>query len=613
MSHVEENQENALAVYNAGMPPVAVDPSAMPTFCTIQGSEIICNSSSINSLNSVAIVTSSGQITFVPTIVSAVPCDATVPTNAVLPSVPTKKTRKKAQAIIKRAPVAIAPKPVFTLTIPAPESSSQVSDAVSSAVSEAVSEYVEEFRVSDFSENQQSSVGSQIVTSSPAPSQPKPMKKLKSHQPLRKKARRNWRTDGKIVETPQNPAKSIAKPSSAGATPQITSAMAELLKIAQEACKTMNIPNEEPPAEAEVSQSPEVVFTTPTPDASGFVTTPTSTRRRSHVRQLNFGESPEVPAVTDKSAEKSSTVQTKRSEIPWDLALRNAVATSSTANPPPSDDQIFATPKGKAKRARKHSPPPMTEAVNETTANDPGNVVDSSTSTCSTTSEPIISSTPFEKTAKNVAQQTPHLCATTDTTYADLVAASILNEMANTPMKEITTVEVAKEQTEERIVELSIPEPEGQVSSLSCFGMSFLNREETVTQQQQPALPVLATPRKEADEIVANSLIDLAAHCDGQNSTSFGAWDGEIPRTPQIRLDLTSSTSPFQVSLTKGFRFLPAADSPSLAVPATPCIFEANSTNNSIETPYTGFYQFPSVLNTPRYDPLFCINLRSLI
>ena len=594
LSNIEENQENALVPYNAEMPPV-VEPTPMSTtYCTIQ--DIICHPSSTNSLNSVAIVTSSGQITLVPTIVSAVPSEAN---NSILAPAPTKNTRKKRAAVVRRAPVAIAPKPVFTITIPEPESSNQISTAVASAVSEAVSEYVEEFRASDVADTRllnrkdQQSTEVQIIATSPGPSNPKPMPKMRTKRPLSKKPRKNWRTDGKIVEKLPNPSKPTPNP-----PPQITSVMAELLKIAQEACKTMNIPEEQPPAE--VPQSPEVVFNTPAPDSSDFVTTPTSTRRRSHVRQLNFGESPELLASVSKSTEKSPAVLKRRSEIPWDLALRNTIAVPPAADPP--SDGHFSTPKGKAKRARKHSSPPPAEVVNEVSSNNPGDVADSSTSASSTTSEqiPVISSTHLEKTA-NVVQPTPLLCATTDNTYADLVAAPILNEMANTPMKEITSNEVATGPAEERIVELGIPETsESQKPNLSSFGIGILHPQEPASQQHL-SLPVLATPRKDADEVAASSLSNLAAQCDGQSSTSFGAWDGEIPRTPQIRLDLTSSTSPFQVSLTKGFRFLPAADSPSLAVPATPCIFEASNTNSSIETPYTGFYQFPSVLNTPRY------------
>jgi hypothetical protein len=125
--------------------------------------------------------------------------------------------------------------------------------------------------------------------------------------------------------------------------------------------------------------------------------------------------------------------------------------------------------------------------------------------------------------------------------------------------------------------------------------MNIINLEEPVI--QQPLL-VLATPQKEITKNVAvvNSF------------NSFGPWAGEIPRTPQIRLDLTSTASPFQVLLTKGFRFLPAAESPNL--PATPRIFEVNA--SSVETPYTGVYQFPSVLCTPRLVSsgltfLFCL------
>ena len=532
LSNIEENQENALVPYNAEMPPV-VEPTPMSTtYCTIQ--DIICHPSSTNSLNSVAIVTSSGQITLVPTIVSAVPSEAN---NSILAPAPTKNTRKKRAAVVRRAPVAIAPKPVFTITIPEPESSNQISTAVASAVSEAVSEYVEEFRASDVADTRllnrkdQQSTEVQIIAASPGPSKPKPLPKMRTKRPLSKKPRKNWRTDGKIVEKLPNPSKPTPNP-----PPQITSVMAELLKIAQEACKTMNIPEQEPPAE--VPQSPEVVFNTPAPDSSDFVTTPTSTRRRSHVRQLNFGESPELPVSVSKSTEKSPAVLKRRSEIPWDLALRNTIAVPPAADPP--SDGHFATPNGKAKRARKHSSPPPAEVVNEVSSNNPGDVADSSTSASSTTSEqiPVISSTPLEKTA-DVVQPTPHLCATTDNTYADLVAASILNEMANTPMKEIASNEVATGPAEERIVELSIPETtESQEPNLSSFGIGILHPQEPASQQHL-SLPVLATPQKDTDEVAASSAL--------------------------------------------------------------------------FEKPYTGFDQFPAVLNTPRYLSYNCICTRFIL
>ena len=532
LSNIEENQENALVPYNAEMPPV-VEPTPMSTtYCTIQ--DIICHPSSTNSLNSVAIVTSSGQITLVPTIVSAVPSEAN---NSILAPAPTKNTRKKRAAVVRRAPVAIAPKPVFTITIPEPESSNQISTAVASAVSEAVSEYVEEFRASDVADTRllnrkdQQSTEVQIIAASPGPSKPKPLPKMRTKRPLSKKPRKNWQTDGKIVEKLLNPSKPVPNPPS-----QITPLMAELLKIAQEACKTMNIPEQESPAE--VPQSPEVVFNTPAPDSSDFVTTPTSTRRRSHVRQLNFGESPELPVSVSKSTEKSPAVLKRRSEIPWDLALRNTIAVPPATAP--SSNGHFSTPKGKAKRARKHSSPPPAEVVNEVSSNNPGDVADSSTSASSTTSEqiPVISSTHLEKTA-NVVQPTPLLCATTDNTYADLVAAPILNEITNTPMKEITSNKIEKGPAEERIVELGIPETsESQKPNLSSFGIGILHPQEPASQQHL-SLPVLATPQKDTDEVAASSAL--------------------------------------------------------------------------FEKPYTGFDQFPAVLNTPRYLSYNCICTRFIL
>ena len=479
-------------------------------------------------------MTSSGQITLVPTIVSAVPSEAN---NSILAPAPTKNTRKKRPVVVRRPPIAIAPKPVFTITTPEPEGSNQISAAFASAVSEAVSEYVEEFRASDVADTRllnrkdQQSTEVQIIATSPGPSKPKPMPKMRTKRPLSKKPRKNWQTDGKIVEKLLNPSKPVPNPPS-----QITPLMAELLKIAQEACKTMNIPEQESPAE--VPQSPEVVFNTPAPDSSDFVTTPTSTRRRSHVRQLNFGESPELPVSVSKSTEKSPAVLKRRSEIPWDLALRNTIAVPPATAP--SSNGHFSTPKGKAKRARKHSSPPPAEVVNEVSSNNPGDVADSSTSASSTTSEqiPVISSTHLEKTA-NVVQPTPLLCATTDNTYADLVAAPILNEITNTPMKEITSNKIEKGPAEERIVELGIPETsESQKPNLSSFGIGILHPQEPASQQHL-SLPVLATPQKDTDEVAASSAL--------------------------------------------------------------------------FEKPYTGFDQFPAVLNTPRYLSYNCICTRFIL
>lgn len=530
-----------------------VEPSTIaPSIFTVQNPDLIENSSVINGLNSVAILTSSGQITLVPTIISAIPAD---------PEPSLREKRKKKIPIVRR-PVAIAPKPIFTITIPAPDRNYQFPN---------VSEIIEQ-RVEDQQQPADCNIENINVASSPGPSTTKPMK-VKS-RPLAKSRRK------RVLKT-TNPAEEL-----------ITPGLAALFKIAQEygSSASKNIPDQEAVGEKEPLKSPDVVFDSPLRNSTDFVTTPTSTRRLSHVRQLNFGESPEL---SNKPA--SPAVRPERSEIPWDLALRNAIAA-----PAPPDSEIFATPKGKAKRRRRSSPAAVieTESVEKNSPCDP--VASTSTSIPQQTSFSDSSKTTEKNvTADVVSEETPRLCNSSDPQHADLVAASILHEMANAPVIETTSAESLKQIA----LENTINERIASESNLPHFGMDIINREEQVIQQP---LPVLATPRKEITENEAglNSLNSVAHAmlCDGQsNSTSFGAWDGEIPRTPQIRLDLTSSTSPFQVSLTKGFRFLPTAESPSLPVPATPCIVEVNSSNNSIETPYTGFYQFPSVLSTPRF------------
>jgi hypothetical protein len=258
--------------------------------------------------------------------------------------------------------------------------------------------------------------------------------------------------------------------------------LAALLKIAQEFGST-SISNQDQEAvrEKEPLKSPDVVF-----DSPDFITTPTSTRRLSHVRQLNFGESPEL---SNKPASTSpfSVVHPKRSEIPWDLALRNVIAA-----PPPPDSEIFATPKGKAKRRRKSSPAP----VEKTSSIDP--VPNTSTlPTIPQQTSTFLSSTPLDQNAVTGTdpEPTPRLCDNTDSSYADLVAASILHEMANTPVIETTSVESSKPTSQEnRVQERVVPEP-----NLSHFGMDIVNREEPIIQQP---LPVLETPRKEMVENV---------------------------------------------------------------------------------------------------------------
>ena len=156
---------------------------------------------------------------------------------------------------------------------------------------------------------------------------------------------------------------------------------------------------------------------------------------------------------------------------------------------------------------------------------------------------------------------------------SDLEAAAILLELANNSATLVTANKVAEELAEEN--ELGIPElTESQ--ELSSFGMDVLNHDEVVNQQRL-SVPVLATSPMETDEIVASSLSNSSALRYGGSSSSFS----EIPQTPQMSSDLTSSTSPLQESPPiQVFHFLPHEDSPNLAASSTSFSFVSNAEAN---------------------------------
>lgn len=399
-----------------------VDPSAIasPMF-TVQNFHLLDSSSLINGLNSLAFVTSSGsgQITLVLTIISAIPSNAG-PSDAGPYSAVEKRKKGNNQPV--RRPVAIAPKPFFTISIPPLDNNDQFPNAVGEC------EFLEQ-RVEDQQHLVDCNIEKINVESSPAPSTKKPMKV--KNRPLAKSRRKKVaKTSNPVIEASQNPISTEKF---------ITPGLAALLKIAQEFGST-SISNQDQEAvrEKEPLKSPDVVFDSPVPNSTDFITTPTSTRRLSHVRQLNFGESPEL---SNKPASTSpfSVVHPKRSEIPWDLALRNVIAA-----PPPPDSEIFATPKGKAKRRRKSSPAPLieTEPIEKTSSIDPVPINTSTLPTIPQQTSSFLSSTPLDQNAVTGTdpEPTPRLCDNTDSSHADLVAASILHEMANTPVIETTTV-----------------------------------------------------------------------------------------------------------------------------------------------------------------------------
>lgn len=393
---------------------------------------------------------------------------------------------------------------------------------------------------------------------------------------------------------------SLATPSTTSSA--IPSALEALMRIAKVQAEIIS-PKLPTPLQASTGIRPdsEVPTTTPAAQSTAYITTPTSSsRRKNHVRQLNFGESPDLPIAssqpivlhpTSPNATKTTPIRSIRSDVPWDLALRNVLAGHS------EDQNLFATPKGKAKRVKKVSPvaqtPPKPNSSNEKGLNSvkrtllepslqkenqleadkspeqPVEEIDIIANECLEDSLPEIAISQPEMSPPMSFMGTRSLSCCREANSNEKAAASVLIEMAN------SNPAPANEHREEQ--------PNPNVPILTQF-TPVIPMESA---QKHSVPPVYATPQK--DPVM----------CEGHSSMSFGAWDGEIPRTPQIRLDVTNSNSPFQVSLTKGFRFLPAAESPSLPAPLTPSISGMNS-NSSIDTPYVGFSQFSSILNTPR-------------
>lgn len=501
-----------------------------------------------------------------PTLTSAQPTD--------VPAVKKTKKRQKAPPVPK-APhpkrstqVAILPKPVFTITIPPPEVVEECAIApfnpahqeVSAAVANAVSEAVSGFSPSKSIEPAEEQRPEEVPV---MPDKPKPLLKIKRALTFRNRPRKN--PHHRLGPAPR---KIVGDPPPGPSTTHL----ADLLKIAQEQCKVIEPEVEEPP-----------VVNPPTPDPITIVTTPTSTRRRSHVRQLNFGESPSdesaSPTCRPKVDRKNTTAP--KSDIPWDSFLRTVALPSSSVEPAAEERPVFATPKGKAKRARKKSSPSGQSR--------------SSDSDGKTTAMPVTSADSVEGPSDQeivvitVEEQSP------DSRNPNPVGPVLAEEARPVDGGGTSSASISNGGGGE--VAQPLPPP-----VLPHFGSSSVGTGiGEIVFQQPSSLPVLATPRKE-EECVGGGLGHAAsATCDGHSSNSFGTWLGEVPRTPQIRMDTTGSISPFLVSLTKGFGFLPAADSPSLAIPSTPSIGGIYSNaSGSIETPYTGFYQFPASLNTPR-------------
>lgn len=389
-------------------------------------------------------------------------------------------------------------------------------------------------------------------------------------------------------EPPQNPA--------------IPTALEALLRIAKKEAETIS-PKPPTPLQASTGIRPdaEMATTTPAPESVTYITTPTSSsRRRNHVRQLNFGESPDLPIassqpiplhVQSESEANSSPARPGRPLVPWDLALRNALASAS----PAKDQNIFATPKGKAKRAKKTSPVAQTP---------PKGGLSKEKSSVKRTLETLGPQEPHEeaqpKADKEQEKPVEEIDLIANESFEDSLPGITISQPELSPPSSSITVKTCSRGADSNeaaaacgLIEMANSNPVPCSQGEEQVHVSFSHLQTQFPQMlpvpaaQSQNVPVHATPQK--DPVM----------CEGHSSMSFGAWYGEPPRTPQIRLDVTNSNSPFQVSLTKGFRFLPAAESPSLSVPLTPSIVGTNS-NSSIETPYVGFNQFASILNTPR-------------
>jgi hypothetical protein len=223
-----------------------------------------------------------------------------------------------------------------------------------------------------------------------------------------------------------------------------------------------------------------------------FVSTSTSTRRRSsHVRQLNFGESPDTPTASSPEVRRPNSLS---SDIPWDTALRGITITPVEEEQQPAatvEPSVFATLKGKAKWARTSSlfrQPDTLDPVVTSITDTPHPETEASSSDAAIFSVP-------EQAQPNgstfMQQMYPNLIASSETSDADLVAASILSEMANTPFKELDPKVLITESTE-----VAAPSAANSLPNLPNFGREFAMQAPS-SFQLQPSMPMLSTPRKE--------------------------------------------------------------------------------------------------------------------
>ena len=440
----------------------------------------------VNSVSTFTLVTgANGQITLLPSTMAPV-------TSTPLPVVAKPKGKRKgAKAATIKAPKpssAVAPvvraknRPAAILPKPIIIHMDEISSKVDAAVSEALA--------GCSTENQSGEMAAPAVVVKPTVT--KPPKLMKTTRLL---AARNSRKP-QHHRLQNMPPRLSANPSPAKNFPPALTALCNFAREARQNSQS----EESAVTEQETAAVEEEKISTPTTDPVPFVSTPTSTRRRSsHVRQLNFGETPDTPVA--RSPVRRS-IRNVGSEITWDSALRGITTTSASGPGLPGQTHapedttkpsVFATPKGKAKRVRKSSPLFRKETADTVVVEEELISTTSPTKSPQPESEPIASTS--EETMFPVPEHISPSCPTlaeklypnlmagsesNDVSDADLVAASILSQMANTPYPEAVST-----------APTTAAEP-----NLPNFSRPFAMHAPSVSAlQQAPSMPVLSTPR----------------------------------------------------------------------------------------------------------------------
>jgi hypothetical protein len=404
--------------------------------------QVISPSKANITVNSFALVSANGQVTWIPSVLSA------IPTIAIPPQPTVSKPR--------RQPVAIAPKPPTPIkqqSTQVPEKStpesktclpasnlSELSAKVDSAVKEAIADFDQEISLIPCDPKQppikvRISAGRhvEVVPSPPSVQQPNSV----HSSPVKEKS-----PSLPVEAVPE--AKKESKKSTKQSTAQSRVLLSQLVKLANEAkkssvCSTV-VESTPVPATTESSAS-EVPNCTPALQSvpQPVLSTPASAgRNRSHVRAL-FTSSPDP----DNDSHIGTLPASASTPAPWDSCLRAKVSTSG-----PSDSQIFSTPKGKAKKARRSSPQNVTKTKENAEAE--SNVSHSAPS--SETAAPAIETSVIETsmeidcTANTSAVEMTviesqnkadtSLTTVTVTVDPESVTAQLLREIVNSPTKE---------------------------------------------------------------------------------------------------------------------------------------------------------------------------------